>query len=58
MLKLFTVYELSENMTIGQEKSLQHFDRYLLKLRNGDLPIAALPRSIHIIKIQTTRNTI
>ena len=34
MLKLFTVYELSENMTIGQEKSLQHFDRYLLKLRN------------------------
>ena len=28
--------------------SMQYFDRCLLKLGNGDLPIAELPDSIHI----------
>ena len=35
-------------MRIGQDQSLQHFDRCLLKLGNGDLPIAEQPDSIHI----------
>ena len=33
---------------IGQDQSLQHFDRCLLKLGNGDLLIAEQPDSIHI----------
>ena len=40
--------EFSENIRIGQDQSLQHFDRCLLKLGNGDLQIAELPDSIHI----------
>ena len=35
-------------MIIGQDQFLQHFDRCLFKLGNGDLPIAELPDSIHI----------
>ena len=35
-------------MAIALDKSLQHFDRCLLILGNGDLPIAELPDSIHI----------
>ena len=35
-------------MRIDQDKSLQHFDRCLLKFGNGDLQIAELPDSIHI----------
>ena len=35
-------------MRVGQDQSLQHFDRCHLKLGNGDLPIAELPDSIHI----------
>ena len=35
-------------MRIGLDQSLQHFDRCLLKLGNGDLQIAELPDSIHI----------
>ena len=46
--RLFTVFELSENMTIGQDQPPQHFDRCLLILGNGDLQIAELPDSIHI----------
>ena len=46
--RFFTVLELSENMRIGQEQSLQHFDCSLLKFGNGDLPIAELPDSAHI----------
>ena len=35
-------------MRIGQDESLQHFDRCLLKLGIGDHPIEELPDSIHI----------
>ena len=35
-------------MTIGQDQSLLHYDRCLLKFGNGDLPIAEQPDSIHI----------
>ena len=35
-------------MRIVQDQYLQHFDRCLLKLGNGDLPIAELPDSVHI----------
>ena len=35
-------------MRIVQDQLLQHFDRCLLKLGNGDLPIAELTNSIHI----------
>ena len=35
-------------MRIGQNQSLQHFDRCLIKFGNGNLPIAELPDSIHI----------
>ena len=35
-------------MIIGQEQYLQHFDRCLHILEDGDLPIAELPDSIHI----------
>ena len=46
--RIFTVFELSENMRIGHKQSLQHFDRCLFKLGNGYLPVAELPDSIHI----------
>ena len=46
--KLFTVIELSENMRIGQDQFLQHFERCLLKLGNRELKIVELPDSIHI----------
>ena len=45
---IFNVFELSVDMRIGQDQALQLFDRCLLKLGNGDLPIAELPDSIHI----------
>ena len=45
--RFITVIELSENMRIGQDQSLQHFDRCLLKFGNGDLQIAELPDNIH-----------
>ena len=32
---------------------MQHFDRYLLKYGNGDLPIAELLDSIHILPENT-----
>ena len=35
-------------MRIDQDKSLQHIDRWLLKLGYGDIPIAVLPDSIRI----------
>ena len=35
-------------MRIGQDQSLQHLDRCLLILGNGDQPIAELRDSIHI----------
>ena len=35
-------------MRIGQNQSLQHFDRCLLKLGNQNLPMAVLPNSIHV----------
>ena len=41
--------ELSENMIIGQDQSRQHFDRCLPKFGNGDLTIAEMPDSIHIL---------
>ena len=43
-----TVFEHSESITIGQDKSPQHYDSCLLKLGNGDLPIAELCDTIHI----------
>ena len=46
--RFFTVLKLSENTRIVQDQSLQHFDRCLLKLGNGDLPTAELPDSTHI----------
>ena len=45
---IFTVFELTEQMGIGLDQSLQHLDRCLLKLGKGNLPIAELPDSIHI----------
>ena len=35
-------------MRIGQDQSLQHIDRCLLKFGNGDQPLADLPDSIQI----------
>ena len=35
-------------MRIGQDQSLKLFDRCLLKLGNGDLPVVELSDSIHI----------
>ena len=46
--RFFTVIELTENMRICPDQSLQHFDRWLLKLGDGDLPISELPDSIRI----------
>ena len=46
--RFFTVFKLTENMRISHDQFLQHFDRLLLKLGNGDLPIAKLTESIHI----------
>ena len=48
ILRFFTVFELSEDMWIGQDKSRQHFDRCLLKLGNIDPPLAEQLESIHI----------
>ena len=42
------MFELREKIRIGQDQSLQYFDRCLLKFGNGDLPIAELPDNIHI----------
>ena len=46
--KIITVFELSENMRIGLDQSLQNFDRCFHILGNRDLPMAELPYSIHI----------
>ena len=46
--RFLTVFELIDTMRIGQDQTLQHLDGGLLKLGNGDLPIAELPDSIHI----------
>ena len=46
--RFFTVFELNENMRIGQDQSLQHFDRWLLKLGNGELRTVGEPDSIQI----------
>ena len=46
--RIFTVFKISKNMTIGQDQYLPHSNRCLLKLGNGNLLIAELPNSIHI----------
>ena len=46
--RFFNVFELSENMIIGQDQSLQYLDKSLLKSGNGGKPITELPDCIHI----------
>ena len=46
--RFFTVFELKENMRTGQDPSLHHFDRWLLKLGNGNLLTAEQPDNIRI----------
>ena len=46
--KIFTVFDLSENVRIDKDRSYQHLGRCLLIFGNGDLPIAEQPDSIHI----------
>ena len=43
-----SVNKFSENMRIGQDESMQHFDRCHLMMGNGDLQIEELPNIIHI----------
>ena len=48
MKKAHFVFEHNESVTIGQDKFLLHFDMCLLKLGNGDIPVAELRDSLNI----------